>query len=347
MLNPVAPLLHWYAHEGRELPWRVTRDPYRIWLSEVILQQTRIDQGTAYYYRFLELFPTVHDLANASTDAVMKAWEGLGYYARARNLHATAQQVAQDFNGIFPNDYRELEKLKGIGPYTARAIGSIAFGNPVGVLDGNVFRVLSRFLGDDRPIDLGSTRQAFQAILDQWIAAAPKLEGGRNCASEFNQAMMDIGAMVCTPRNFACNKCPLQTGCVANREGTQANFPVKGKKLLRKTIYHHFFLTGQKGKTVWVQRRPATGIWAMLWEIPNEEVTEQVFRRANLEGYELLGTLKHVFTHMDMHIKVYRGEVSPLQAPENALELPLGRLNELGFSRAVLKIFECYLTQES
>lgn len=335
MENPARALIEWYAAEGRALPWRTSKDPYRIWLSEVILQQTRIDQGTAYYLRFLERFPTVHDLAKADSDTVMKYWEGLGYYSRARNLHGTAKLVSEELGGVFPNHYSALMRLKGIGPYTARAIGSIAFGNAVGVLDGNVFRVLSRYLGDFSPIDLPATRTAFQEILDGWIQ-----EG--YSAADFNQGMMDLGAMVCTPRRPFCSICPLATHCVAYREGLQEQLPVKAKKVSRSVVYQHFFLVGPKGKIV-IRRRPSTGLWAQLWEIPNVSVEAEVWQRADLEGYELLGAFKHVFTHLDMMIKVYRGSESPLPMDETTREIGLAHIPEFAFSRAVLKIFEQYL----
>lgn len=337
MQNPVQPLCRWYAVEGRDLPWRQTRDPYAIWLSEVILQQTRIDQGTAYYHRFLTQFPTVHDLAAADSDTVMKAWEGLGYYSRARNLHATAQHIASALGGVFPQDYRELLTLKGIGPYTARAIGSFAFDNPVGVLDGNVFRVLSRYLGDASPIDAPATRKAFQAILDSWVDA--------ETAATFNQAMMDLGSMVCTPRTPACVACPLASACEAHRSGLQTQLPVKGKKLVRKTVHHHFYLLHDAEGRTCIRRRPADGLWPNLWEIPNEAVEEPVWQKADLPGYELLGAFKHVFTHLDMLIKVYRGSTSPLPDDATTRWVSRAEIAEFGFSRAVLKIFQAYLTE--
>jgi A/G-specific adenine glycosylase len=335
MQNPVLPLRQWYAAEGRDLPWRHTRDPYAIWLSEVILQQTRIDQGMAYYHRFLQQFPTVHALADADTDTVMKAWEGLGYYSRARNLHATAQHISRTLGGEFPRDYVALMTLKGIGPYTARAIGSFAFDNPVGVLDGNVFRVLSRYLGDASPIDAPATRKAFQAILDSWLDT--------ETAADFNQAMMDLGAMVCTPRQPACATCPLTSACAAQREGLQAQLPVKGKKLSRKTVHHHFFLVLDAEDRLLIRRRPADGLWPNLWELPNAAVSEAEWQRADLDGYELLGAFKHVFTHLDMLIKVYRGSVSPLPADASSRWIHRREVAEFGFSRAVLKIFQAYL----
>lgn len=336
MQNPAFPLTQWYAAEGRELPWRGTKDPYKIWLSEIILQQTRIDQGTSYYLKFVELFPTVFDLAKAESDAVMKAWEGLGYYSRARNLHHTAKVVAEEMNGVFPDNYQDLMKLKGIGPYTARAVGSIAFGNVTGVLDGNVFRVLSRFLGDFRPIDVPSTKKAFQEILDVWVQSVNP--------ADFNQGMMDLGAMVCTPKKPSCILCPLQENCIAARDGIAEQLPVKEKKLKRRTVWYHFYLVEAEG-TLIIRKRPADGIWGNLWEIPNVEVTEKLWNHAEEEGYQLEGALKHVLTHLDIMIKVYRGAQLPEDPGPAAKSVPIGELKDYAFSRAVLKIFERYLPE--
>jgi A/G-specific adenine glycosylase len=337
MQNPAFPLTQWYASEGRELPWRGTDDPYKIWLSEIILQQTRIDQGTSYYLRFVELFPTVFDLANAEADVVMKAWEGLGYYSRARNLHHTAKVVAAEMNGVFPDTWEELMKLKGIGPYTARAVGSIAFGNQTGVLDGNVFRVLSRYLGDFRPIDVPSTRKAFQEILDAWVQSVN--------SADFNQGMMDLGAMVCTPKKPSCVLCPLQEACVAARDGIAEQLPVKEKKLKRRTVWLHFYLVRNENGELLVRKRPSDGIWGDLWEIPNLEVVEKTWNRAGEEGYELEGALKHVLTHLDLMIKIYRGPQFPEDPGPEAKWVPFGELEDYAFSRAVLKIFERYLPE--
>jgi A/G-specific adenine glycosylase len=350
MSNPARPLLHWYATEGRKLPWRLTRDPYKIWLSEVILQQTRIDQGTSYYLRFIERFPTVHDLAAADTDTLMKYWEGLGYYSRARNLHHTAKIVSEELDGQFPSDYRDLEKLKGIGPYTARAVGSLAFDNVVGVLDGNVFRVLSRYLADFSPIDLPQTRVAFQKQLDAWIQKATEQSGDAELPGKFNQAMMDLGSMVCTPRNALCDICPLGQDCQARAKQLVDQLPVKAKKLQRKTVWFHFFLVSATPAELWVQRRPASGLWSNLWEVPNLEVTEAEWQMGNLEGYTLRGAFKHVFTHLDMMIKVFEGpdlralggQSLPVLG-EPARPIPRSQIDGYAFSRAVLKIFEQYL----
>lgn len=337
MENPSRALAHWYAEHGRALPWRESSDPYKIWLSEIMLQQTRIDQGTGYYLRFIERFPTVHDLAEADHDTVMKMWEGLGYYSRARNLHHTAKVISQEMNGKFPNHWSELIKLKGIGPYTARAIGSIAFGNAAAVIDGNVFRVLTRYLADFSPIDVPQTRKTFQELLDKWISGTDP--------AVFNQAIMDLGAMVCTPKKPQCAFCPLQGHCKAYREGCTTELPVKVKKLKRKTQHLHFFLIGNQEGQLLVQKRPMTGIWAGLWEIPSLEVSEAEWQRAEMDGFELMGAFKHVLTHIDMMIKVYRGSEFQGQKGEDSQRIPIEERGQYAFSRAVLKIFERYLPE--
>lgn len=347
MSNLIHALLPWYAREGRDLPWRHTRDPYKIWLSEVILQQTRIDQGMAYYLRFIEAFPTVHDLADAETDRLMKLWEGLGYYSRARNLHHAAKEIAHDRQGQFPSDYREWMKLKGVGPYTARAIGSMAFDNPTGVLDGNVFRVMSRYLADFSPIDLPSTRKDYQERLDNWIVAAVDATGDASIPSRFNQAMMDLGAMVCSPKRPSCAICPLHHDCEGRRRGVAAGLPLKSKKLQRKQSLRYYYIIGVDQGELLVRRRPPHGLWPNLWEVANHEVDVQTWAGADPSGCKRLGEFKHVLTHMDIHIRAYAAETMPAWAQDRVegdhTRISLSDIGRLGFSRAVLKIFERYL----
>lgn len=335
-MNPARQLIHWYEANGRDLPWRRTKDPYKVWLSEIMLQQTRVDQGLGYYLRFTERFPTVQDLADAEHDEVMKYWEGLGYYSRARSLHHTAKVIAHERGGRFPEHWSELIKLKGIGPYTSRAIGSICFGNKAAVVDGNVFRVLSRLRADFSPIDLPETRRNFQAILDGWVQEVD--------AAQFNQGIMDLGAMVCTPKKPQCAFCPVSAHCKAHAEGVVMQLPVKAKKTKRKTQYLNFFLVGEGDGELLVRRRPMKGIWAGLWEIPSVEVTEKEWKRADLPDQELLGAFKHVLTHIDMMIKVFRGSAFPGSDREGLERISLKEVDKYAFSRAVLKIFERYLS---
>ena len=250
-------LLAWYTREKRDLPWRNTNDPYAIWLSEVILQQTRVDQGMAYYHKLLGHYPNVNDLANAPIDEVLSLWQGLGYYSRGRNLHATAKKI-QDL-GNFPSTYTSLLELKGIGPYTAAAIASFAFHERVAVLDGNVFRVITRFLGYDLPIDKGTTRKTFQSLLNEWIPT--------HAPADFNQAMMELGATVCTPKNTKCTDCPLAPNCAAFRAGTVLNFPVKASKTKVEPLFLYYAaIETQYG--FMVKKRPESGVWAGLYDFP-------------------------------------------------------------------------------
>ena len=326
-------IVTWFESQGRDLPWRDTRDPYRIWIAEVILQQTRIAQGIKYFYRFVERFPDVQTLASAHQDEVLKYWEGLGYYSRARNLHAAAKQVVEKYEGKFPQHYTELQKLRGIGPYTARAIGSFAFGNQTGVIDGNVLRVMSRVLGDFSPVNQQSTRKKFQEIIDQWV----KNVDSRN----FNNGIMDIGSVVCTPTQPGCLICPLLDHCKGYKEGMVHLLPFKEKKTDRKIKHYHFYLiTNTRGEVV-IRQRPAKGLWGGLWEIPNQKVSKEEWeeKKSRLAG-EFFHQMKHVFTHFDMMINVFL--VSPQEYDLKPAEqfISKDKIHIFAFSKAVLKIFD-------
>lgn len=335
-LNPAPRLIAWYEKQGRPLPWRLTRDPYKIWISEIILQQTRVAQGHDYYLRFIARFPDVHALAGAPAHEVLKQWEGLGYYSRARNLHATAQHIVSELGGEFPRTVEGLLQLKGIGPYTARAIASLAFGVNTAVVDGNVLRVVARYAGSARPINHVQTRNYFQEMLDTWVR-------GRNAAS-FNQGIMDLGALVCTPRKPACGDCPIAKGCVALAEEATHRLPVKEKKAPRKVKHYYFYLVTNEKGAVLVQQRPASGLWASLWEIPNEEVKEGT--PYNKRRWKKLGTFSHAFTHFDMEGTVLSGTEKP-PCGENARFMPRGKMRIFAFPKAVLNLFERFLPQFS
>ncbi|MEM9525772.1 MAG: A/G-specific adenine glycosylase [Bacteroidota bacterium] len=253
-------LLTWYRPERRPMPWKEHSDPYCIWLSEIILQQTRVEQGLPYYEKFVAAYPTVMDLAAAEDDAVMKLWEGLGYYSRARNLLKAARQVANDYGGVFPNTYPGLLALPGVGPYTAAAIGSFAFGLQVPVLDGNVFRILARFTNDATPIDTTTGRKKYQQQVENALGAAS--------ARTFNQAIMDFGALVCTPRNTQCSTCPLREQCQAKAKGRVYELPLKAKKLKRRERHFHYLvLQGSEDQTL-IQQREEKDIWQSLYQFP-------------------------------------------------------------------------------
>ncbi len=250
-------LLCWYTENKRELPWRNTKDPYKIWLSEIILQQTRVAQGLPYYLKFVERFPTVFSLAKAKEQEVLRLWQGLGYYSRARNLHHCAKEVVEKFQGKFPDNFLDLQKLRGIGSYTAAAIASISFREPVAVVDGNVFRVLSRVFGIDKDISDSKTKNFFFAFGNELIS--------KEQPDEFNQAIMEFGATHCLPKNPLCRECIFQKQCIARAHDLQAVLPVKSKKQkIRKRYFYYFVI--RKGKKILMRKRVEKDIWQGLFD---------------------------------------------------------------------------------
>jgi A/G-specific adenine glycosylase len=252
-------LFRWVAGNHRPLPWKGEKDPYRIWLSEVILQQTRVDQGLPYFGRFLARFPRIEDLAGASEDEVMKLWEGLGYYSRARNMHHTARYIVKERAGKFPDTYEELLQLKGVGAYIAAAIASFAFDRPHAVVDGNVFRVLSRFFGIEEPIDSTKGKKLFASLAGQLIDQARP--------GDYNQAIMDFGATHCTPVNPRCALCPLSEKCEALRKGATARIPAKSGKITRRERFFQYLLLNHNEKIL-LRKRTGNDIWRGLYEFP-------------------------------------------------------------------------------
>ena len=284
-------LLEWFRENGRELPWRQTRDPYAIWLSEIILQQTQVKQGWDYWERFMRRWPTVEALAEATEDEVLREWQGLGYYSRARNLHYAAKQIVA--LGHFPDTIEEIKQLKGVGDYTAAAIGSIAFGLPAAVVDGNVYRVLSRHFGIDTPINTTEGKKTFTALAQSLL---PPQE-----ASAYNQAIMDFGAIQCTPQSPRCIACPLVETCSAFREGRVGELPVKQKTLKVKERHLTYIYVRCEGETA-IHRRGPGDIWQGLWE---PWLVEQVPVGALL----IRQGVKHVLTHRTIYADFYLLEV--------------------------------------
>lgn len=283
-------LLEWFRENGRDLPWRQTRDPYAIWLSEIILQQTQVKQGWEYWERFMHHWPTVEALAKATEDKVLREWQGLGYYSRARNLHYAAKQIVA--LGHFPDTLAEIKQLKGVGDYTAAAIGSIAFGLPAAVVDGNVYRVLARHFGIDTPINTTEGKKTFAAMAQELL---PPKE-----ASAYNQAVMDFGAIQCTPQSPHCDNCPLVESCIAFREGRVAQLPVKLKTLKvteRHLIYIYIRCQGQTA----IRRRGPGDIWQGLWEPVLVDTVSAVPPTAKL----LCHHVKHVLTHRVLYADFY------------------------------------------
>lgn len=298
-------IIEWYEVNKRELPWRESADPYLIWISEIILQQTRVAQGYDYFVRFVGRFPDVKTLAEAEEDEVMKFWQGLGYYSRARNLH----EAARSMNGVFPKTYPEVLALKGVGEYTAAAICSFAYGMPYAVVDGNVYRVLSRYFGIDTPIDSTQGKRLFAAL------AQEMLDVGR--PADYNQGMMDFGAMQCTPQSPDCLFCPLAEGCVALRKGMVAKLPVKQHRT--KTTNRFFnYIYVRAGAYTYINKRRGDDIWKNLFELPMIEtekaLTEEEFLRLK-EVREMMGEkpvvrlvckgVKHVLSHRVIYADFY------------------------------------------
>lgn len=294
-------LMEWYDRHGRQLPWRQTADPYRIWVSEIILQQTRVAQGYDYFLRFVSRFPTVEHLANATEDEVLNEWQGLGYYSRARNLHAASRQIQA--LGHFPSDYDGIRRLKGVGDYTAAAIASLAFGLPHAVVDGNVYRVLSRHFGLSVPIDTTQGRKLFAALAQEML---PHAEPAR-----YNQAIMDFGAIQCTPRSPRCSDCPLLDSCAARAEGKTELLPVKQRTTQVRDRYLTFIYVRHNGQTL-LQRRGAGDIWQGLYQPPLCE-TERPMTLAEVERWVrgagrltvLRSGIVHQLTHQRLHADFY------------------------------------------
>lgn len=325
-------LLDWFALHKRDLPWRHTKDPYAIWLSEVILQQTRIQQGMDYWWRFMKRWPKVENLANATEDEVLKEWQGLGYYSRARNLHVAAQQIVE--RGKFPDTLEDIKKLKGVGDYTAAAIGSISFGLPVAVVDGNVYRVLARHYGIDTPINTTRGKHLFTELAQSLLPV--------DQPAEFNQAMMDFGAIQCTPTSPKCLECPLQETCEALHMGRIDDLPVKEKKLTIQTRLLTYIYIRCKGKTA-IRRRPAGDIWQGLWEPYLEEARDkEPETRGMLERATIIGkNVKHVLTHRVLMADFYLLETdTPPVLPDEYIWVEESELGNYAVPRLIEKLLE-------
>jgi A/G-specific adenine glycosylase len=302
MMKMTNNLLLWYNSNARDLPWRQNPNPFYIYLSEIILQQTRIEQGLAYYHRFIERFPTITDLANAEQEEVLKLWQGLGYYSRARNLFKAAQIIRDSNRGTFPTTYKALLKLPGVGPYTAAAIASTAFGEVVPAVDGNVKRVVARFFSLTDSIDDTATTRQISTLLDQYIS---KKEPGN-----FNQAMMDLGALICKPRNPLCSECPIAEQCIAHKENRTSELPVRTKKTKVRSRFFYYFVVIQNNHTV-LNERTDKDIWQGLYEFPllesemqlTEEQVINYLKKHYLNDQKKVSTIsftapvKHILSH--------------------------------------------------
>lgn len=312
-------LTYWYSNNKRDLPWRNTKNPYHIWLSEIILQQTQVKQGLPYYDAFIKQYPSVFDLANASEQDVLKLWQGLGYYSRARNLHTTAKYVAFELNGNFPDNYNGLIKLKGVGDYTASAIASIAFNEVAAVVDGNVYRVLSRYYGINTPINSTKGIKEFKELASSLI--------DKNEPATFNQAIMEFGATQCKPKNPHCIVCPLNESCVALQKNLIDSLPVKLKKTKVKNRFFNFLVCIDKRKNTILEKRTSKGIWQNLYQFPliesNKSLSPEEFHLLNKED-SILHNLEfdyslynkedkiHKLSHQHLHTKFWIIETEEL-----------------------------------
>lgn len=324
-------LLQWYKKHKRDLPWRQSRDPYKILLSEIILQQTRVNQGIKYYHKFVRQYPSIFDLANASADEVMNLWQGLGYYSRARNMHAAAKEIVAKYNGIIPDQYEQLIKLKGVGKYTAAAILSIAFNHPIPVVDGNVYRILSRYFGEKQSIDSSEGKKIFEKL-------ALKIFNKENPGLH-NQALMDLGAMICKPTNPICNDCPLKSNCIAYQNNTQKNYPVKDKKL-KKTTRHFVFIIIKFQDSVYIEKRFKNDIWRDLYQFPMLEYKEKPNDKIVIESMDqiisginnteiiyLSPDIRHILTHQIIYARFLH--VNLKEVGDSLKHLKMIRIDEL------------------
>ena len=318
-LNPTEfteKIINWYKSSGRDLPWRKTNDPYCIWISEIMLQQTQVETVKPYYERFIQTFPTALSLAEAPLETVYKLWEGLGYYRRAAHLKEAAQMIRDRFNGRFPNTYTDILSLKGVGSYTASAISSIAFLIPKGVIDGNTLRIISRVLNRQDNIAQEKTKKTYQQIMDQWIVWGNP--------SDFNQGMMDLGAMICTPKNPSCDQCPVSGLCEGFRQKKQHILPVNIKNRSKTETYYITALIRCKDRYFMVKNED--GLLVNLYGLPQFEVESPLsFEEAFYDTYgtqvrllEYEKEFKHVFTHKVWHMSLYLGEL--IGDPKPALE---------------------------
>jgi A/G-specific adenine glycosylase len=303
----------WYSINKRDLPWRKTSDPYKIWISEIILQQTRVAQGINYYNRFIEEFPTVFDLAKASEDSVLKLWQGLGYYTRARNLHTAAKQIVADYNGVFPRDFKTILSLKGIGNYTAAAIASIAFDLPHAAVDGNIYRVISRYFGISTPIDSEKGKTEIQEIAKDLISI--KNSGFHN------QAFMEFGALQCIPKSPDCNSCSIKESCYAANNKLTDQIPVKSKKVKQSTRYFYYYIIENKN-SILLEKRNKKDIWENLHQFPLFESPSElsdteilhlkvpVLSKNNVNIRSVSSTVKHILTHQTIYARFVHVETN-------------------------------------
>jgi A/G-specific adenine glycosylase len=341
-------LISWFKAEQRDLPWRKDQDPYKVWVSEIMLQQTRVDTVIPYFNRFIEWFPTIEDLANANEDKVLKAWEGLGYYSRVRNLHSAVKEVDAKYEGKVPDTPKEISNLKGVGPYTAGAILSIAYGIPEPAVDGNVMRVLSRILLIWEDIAKPSTRKVFESAVRQVIS--------HDEPSAFNQALMELGALICTPTSPSCLLCPVRDHCQGFHEGVETQLPNKTKKNSQRSVDLAAIIVKDENGKILIHKRPENGLLANLWEFPNAELHQPVvmerakiadlFRESfdmNIKVEKNIGQIEHIFSHLVWNITVHIGTISSDFSENSEWKfISLDEIEEYAFPVSFHKMLKLY-----
>jgi len=335
-------IIKWYNQNKRDLPWRNTDNPYHIWVSEIILQQTRVAQGLDYYYRFINTFPTIKDLADADLDKVMKVWQGLGYYSRARNMHSAAKQIMSDYNGKLPTTYAELLKIKGLGPYSAGAVASFAFKEAVPAIDGNVYRVLSRIYGVFASTETsGGKKEFFDLTMELIDEKQP---------NTFNQALLDFGALQCVPRSPNCGICPFDTICYAYRNNLINQLPVKGKKIATRDRFLNYIVIRCKGST-FIQRREGGDIWNSLYQFPLIETSKsidieqlilepawkEIFGKVEVRVLYASNPIKHPLSHQTLYTKfvIVEIEKATYYLKSNYNKIPIPDIQEYSVPRVI------------
>ena len=320
----------WYRLNKRDLPWREATSAYKTWISEIILQQTQVVQGLSYYLKFIDKYPKVEDLAKAEEDEVLKLWQGLGYYSRARNMHFAAKQVVKDFNGDFPSTHKDILSLKGVGDYTAAAISSIAYSLPHAVVDGNVYRVLSRCFLIDTPINSTLGKKEFSELANSLI--------DHKNPGDHNQALMEIGALICKPKNPNCAKCPIQEKCLGYSMANLLDYPVKLKKTKIKNRYLNYTITTDKTHIL-IKRREESDIWKGLYDFPLHESTNELTKLE--DGMYLDKRFKHILTHQHIYASFWINEVRKVEANSNEIIIKIKDLENYALPQLLVK----YLNQ--
>jgi len=338
-------IISWYEIHKRDLPWRDTTDPYIIWLSEIILQQTRVEQGYSYFMKFVQRFPIVKDLANADEDEVLKLWQGLGYYSRARNLHATAKIITTKYSGIFPPVYKDILALKGVGEYTTAAILSFSYNQPYAVVDGNVYRVLSRVFGIEEPIDTTKGKKIFAELAETLL--------DKKNPGLYNQAIMDFGALQCVPVSPNCTECPIADFCFALAENKISELPKKqGKQKSRNRYFNYLDIRFED--TIYLQKRTGKDIWQNLYELPliesdvpltleqleEEESFQNIFQNATISFISIPVQLKHILSHQVIYASFYRINIQAGLLGSSFLSVKTEDLDSFAVSRLVEKYLE-------